>query len=68
MQLPNNDKRSREISRERLFQIIPIQQQKAELIEVQHDNGDDCAPDTGEPYDFDDLLIEIYIDVPEDWE
>jgi len=45
-----------------------VQQQKDELIEVQHDNGDDYDPDTGEAYDFSGLIIEIYIDVPEDWE
>ena len=44
-----------------------VQQQKADLIEVQHENGDDSDPDTGEPYDFDELIIEIYIDIPEDW-
>lgn len=42
--------------------------QKEELIEVQHDNGDDCNPDTGEEYDFSKLKIEIEIVVPEEWE
>ena len=45
-----------------------ITQQKEALIELQHENGDDCDPDSGEPYDFDELIIEIYINIPEDWE
>ena len=45
-----------------------IRQQKDDLISVQHDNGDDYDPDTGEPYDFDELVIKIYIDTPADWD
>ena len=45
-----------------------VNQQKEDLIEIQHENGDDFDPDTGELYDFDELIIEIYIDIPLDWE
>ena len=47
---------------------VIIKEQKEALIEVQHENGDDCDPETGEEYDFSDLSIEIYIDVPVEWE
>ena len=45
-----------------------IEQLKEDLIEAQHDNGDDCDPDTGEEYDFSELQIDMEIVVPEDWE
>lgn len=45
-----------------------IDEQKLELISVQHINGADHDPDTGEEYDFSELLIDIEINVPEEWD
>ena len=45
-----------------------IDEQTQDLIEVQHDNGDDYDPETGEEYDFSELLVEIEIVVPSEWE
>lgn len=41
-----------------------IQELKDELISC-HDS---CNPDTGEEYDFSDLIIDIEIVVPDEWE
>ena len=41
---------------------------KEDLISVQHDNGDDYDPDTGEEYDFSQLIIDIEVMPPEDWD
>ena len=41
---------------------------KEEIIDVQHSNGDDIDPEIGEEYDFSDLIIDLEIVVPEDWE
>lgn len=41
---------------------------REELISVQHDNGDDIDPETGEEYDFSELIIDMEIVVPDDWD
>lgn len=40
---------------------------KEDLISVQHDNGADIDPETGEEYDFSELIIDMEINVPNDW-
>lgn len=45
-----------------------IQELKDDLISVQDYNGNSCDPDTGEEYDFSDLIIDIEIVVPDEWE
>lgn len=45
-----------------------ISELKEELIEVQYANGDDTDPDTGEEYDFSEMMIDMEIVVPEEWE
>ena len=39
-----------------------------DLIEVQHDNCDDYDPDTGEEYDWDNVMLQINIVVPDGWD
>ena len=41
-----------------------MKQFSEDLIEVQHENGDDCDPDTGEAYDFSELIIDIEVVSP----
>lgn len=45
-----------------------IETLKEDLISVQHDNGDDYDPYTGEEYDFSQLIIDIEVVPPEDWD
>ena len=45
-----------------------VKELRSDLIEVQHDNGDDCDPYTGEEYDWDELMLQINIVVPDDWD
>ena len=45
-----------------------IQELKDNLISDQYSNGNFCNPNTGEEYDFSDLIIYIDIVVPDEWE
>ena len=41
---------------------------REDLIEVQYDNGNHIDPDTGEEYDFSELIVDMEIVVPDEWD
>lgn len=45
-----------------------VKELRNDLIDVQRSNGDDCDPYTGEEYDWDNLMLQINIVVPDNWD
>lgn len=45
-----------------------VDELRTDLIDVQSSNGDDVDPDTGEEYDFSQLMIQMEIVIPEEWD